>query len=168
MNVCTEEPLQSNSYLLGVFSGCYLEPERSLTYTSCLWAAWLNLAVLSVERRQRPCKKCRVIGPDLVIHNSGDRGQCKKPQDCGTHWSLAIRCRIKYWYRAFFGNWVPDNQASELSSGDVVREGNPASMLEMKTFPGHSSSWQGLNLNNSLKLVLCQGEQQDSYLSWIQ
>ena len=36
-----------------------------------------------MERHQRPvgtCKKCRVIGPDLVIHNSGDRGQCNNPK----------------------------------------------------------------------------------------
>lgn len=83
MNVCTEEPLQSNRCLLGVFSGCYLEPERSLTYTACLWATWSYLAILSVEQHQHPvgtCKKCRVIGPDLVIHNSGDRGQCNNPK----------------------------------------------------------------------------------------
>lgn len=92
------------------------------------------MVVLSVERHQRPvgtCKKCRVIGPDLVIHNSGDRGQCNNPKTVAhtvSYTCLAIRCRTKYWYRAVFGNRVPDNQASELSGGDVVRERNTSSV----------------------------------------
>lgn len=171
VNVCTEEPLQSNRYLLGVFSGCYLELVRSLTYAPSLWATWSYLAILSVEQHQRPvgtCKKCRVIGPDLVIHNSGDRGQCNNPKTVAHTEVSRSGVGQSTDTEFYFGNWVSDNQASELSGGDVVREGNTASMLELKTFSGHSSLWQGLNLNNSLKWVLCGREQQDSCLSWIQ
>lgn len=110
------------------------------------------------------CKKCTFLDPDLVIYNSGDRGQpicVTNPNKTVAHtkvWKSGVGQSTSTEPVLFLeiGSLTTMPRCSQ--DGDVVRKRNTASMLEMKTSPGHSSSLQGLILNNSLKLIHYGGE----------